>query len=103
MKTLNDVEEHSIDVDGRLGTYRYLNDPDHNRIPGDDHPGARYQNPQVRIWEGPAALEGSVTAEAKLNAGQPGLIVEAWAANAEANAMLVDNIEIWARQHGLKP
>lgn len=95
-----DRVQHAIkEVEGRLFVHNYL-DHTRARIPGDDHPGARFTQPQVRVWDGEEATTGNVVAEAYLSEEHPGIVVAAWANGAEANTLLVDCIGVWASQHG---
>jgi hypothetical protein len=93
------VQDAVRNVEGRLFIHSYL---DHTKanMPGDDHPGARFTQPQVRVWDGNEPATGNVVAEAYLNESHPGLIVAAWASGADSNATLVDCIGVWASQHG---
>jgi hypothetical protein len=89
----------STQVEGRAFVFDYL---DHRQLemPGDDHPGARFTDPQVRVWDGKEAMTGNVVAEAYLSETDPDLIISAWATTLEANRILADGIAVWADQHG---
>lgn len=68
-------------------------------MPGDHHPGARYKNPAIRVWEGPNVGDGPVIAEAMMDENVHGYIVKAWSRGIIASDQLESLIQVWIKEN----